>query len=99
MMNEDLPYEQQMMPILKNYDKLVEENRELKSEIKALEKAVLSRYLFLLFTFLFLGTAAANIMPKSACHASLCFPVANIGSFFDIRFILCINLFRFNNSN
>lgn len=41
-MNEDLPYEQQMMPILKNYDKLVEENRELKSEIKALEKAVLS---------------------------------------------------------
>ena len=42
MMNEDLPYEQQMMPILKNYDKLVEENRELKSEIKALEKAVLS---------------------------------------------------------
>lgn len=42
MMNEDLPYEQQMMPILKNYDKLVEENRELKSEIKVLEKAVLS---------------------------------------------------------
>ena len=42
MMNEDLPYEQQMMPILKNYDMLVEENRELKSEIKALEKAVLS---------------------------------------------------------
>lgn len=42
MMNEDLPYEQQMMPILKNYDKLVEENRELKSEIKALERAVLS---------------------------------------------------------
>jgi len=42
MMNEDLPYEQQMMPILKNYDKLVEENRELKSEIKALEKAILS---------------------------------------------------------
>ena len=42
MMNEDLPYEQQMMPILKNYDKLVEENRELKSERKALEKAVLS---------------------------------------------------------
>lgn len=41
-MNEDLPYEQQMMPILKNYDKLVEENRELKSEIKVLEKAVLS---------------------------------------------------------
>lgn len=42
MMNEDLPYEQQMLPILKNYDKLVEENRELKSEIKVLEKAVLS---------------------------------------------------------
>lgn len=42
MMNEDLPYEQQMLPILKNYDKLVEENRDLKSEIKVLEKAVLS---------------------------------------------------------
>ena len=32
-MNEDLPYEQQMKPILASYDRLVEENQNLKNRI------------------------------------------------------------------
>ena len=35
-MNTDLPYEQQMMPILKRYDSLVKENKELKSTVEHL---------------------------------------------------------------
>lgn len=35
-MNTDLPYEQQMMPILKNYDNLVNENKELKAKVERL---------------------------------------------------------------
>lgn len=35
-MNTDLPYEQQMIPILKRYDSLVKENEELKSTIEHL---------------------------------------------------------------
>ena len=38
MMNEDLPYEQQMKPILENYDKLVEENLALKEKANELER-------------------------------------------------------------
>ena len=37
MMNEDLPYEQQMKPILASYDRLVSENQE--ERIKAAHKA------------------------------------------------------------
>lgn len=35
-MNNDLPYEQQMMPILKKYDNLVKENEELKATVERL---------------------------------------------------------------
>lgn len=38
MMNEDLPYEQQMKPILEKYDKLVEENLALKEKANELER-------------------------------------------------------------
>lgn len=40
MMNEDLPYEQQMKPILASYDRLVSENQELKNRVAELEKAL-----------------------------------------------------------
>lgn len=40
MMNEDLPYEQQMKPILANYDKLVSENQNLKNRVAELEKTL-----------------------------------------------------------
>nr|DAQ24390.1 MAG TPA: hypothetical protein [Caudoviricetes sp.] len=39
-MNEDLPYEQQMKPILASYDRLVEENQNLKNRVAELEKAL-----------------------------------------------------------
>lgn len=42
-MNEDLPYEQQMKPILASYDRLVEENQNLKNRVAELEKALKSR--------------------------------------------------------
>lgn len=42
-MNEDLPYEQQMKPILASYDRLVEENKNLKNRVAELEKALKSR--------------------------------------------------------
>ncbi len=38
MMNEDVPYEQQMKPILEKYDKLVEENLALKEKANELER-------------------------------------------------------------
>lgn len=41
-MNEDLPYEQQMKPILASYDRLVEENQNLKNRVAELEKALKS---------------------------------------------------------
>lgn len=41
-MNEDLPYEQQMKPILASYDRLVSENQRLKSKVEELEKALKS---------------------------------------------------------
>ena len=41
-MNEDLPYEQQMKPILESYDRLVEENQNLKNRVAELEKALKS---------------------------------------------------------
>ena len=41
-MNEDLPYEQQMKPILANYDRLVSENQYLKGKVAELEKALKS---------------------------------------------------------
>lgn len=37
-MNEDLPYEQQMMPILANYDKLMSENKFLREQLKELNE-------------------------------------------------------------
>lgn len=40
MMNEDLPYEQQMKPILASYDRLVSENQELKNRVAELEKTL-----------------------------------------------------------
>lgn len=40
MMNEDLPYEQQMKPILASYDRLVSENQELKNRVTELEKTL-----------------------------------------------------------
>lgn len=40
MMNEDVPYEYQMKPILANYDKLVSENQKLKNRIAELEKTL-----------------------------------------------------------
>lgn len=40
MMNEDLPYEQQMKPILASYDRLVSENQELKDRVAELEKTL-----------------------------------------------------------
>lgn len=39
-MNEDLPYEQQMKLILASYDRLVEENQNLKNRVAELEKAL-----------------------------------------------------------
>ena len=41
-MNEDLPYEQQMKHILASYDRLVEENQNLKNRVAELEKALKS---------------------------------------------------------
>ena len=41
-MNEDLPYEQQMKPILASSDRLVEENQNLKNRVAELEKALKS---------------------------------------------------------
>lgn len=41
-MNKDLPYEQQMKPILASYDKLVSENQNLKNRVAELEKALKS---------------------------------------------------------
>lgn len=41
-MNEDLPYEQQMKPILASYDRLVSENQYLKNKVAELEKALKS---------------------------------------------------------
>lgn len=40
MMNEDLPYEQQMKPILASYDRLVSENQKLKNRVAELEKTL-----------------------------------------------------------
>lgn len=39
-MNEDLPYEYQMKPILANYDRLVSENQKLKNRVAELERAL-----------------------------------------------------------
>lgn len=39
-MNEDLPYEYQMEPILANYDRLVSENQKLKNRVAELERAL-----------------------------------------------------------
>ena len=40
MMNEDVPYEYQMKPILASYDRLVSENQNLKNRIAELEKTL-----------------------------------------------------------
>lgn len=40
MMNEDVPYEYQMKPILASYDRLVSENQKLKNRIAELEKTL-----------------------------------------------------------
>ena len=39
-MNEDLPYEYQMKPILANYDRLVSENQKLKNRVAELKRAL-----------------------------------------------------------
>lgn len=39
-MNNDLPYEQQMKPILASFDRLVSENQNLKNRVAELEKAL-----------------------------------------------------------
>ena len=40
MNNKDVPYERQMLPILRRYDNLVEENKALKKKIKQMEEFV-----------------------------------------------------------
>ena len=40
MSNKDVPYERQMLPILRRYDNLVEENKALKKKIKQMEEFV-----------------------------------------------------------
>ena len=40
MNNKNVPYERQMLPILRRYDNLVEENKALKKKIKQMEEFV-----------------------------------------------------------
>ena len=39
-MNDDLPYEHQMMFIIRDYDRKVEENMELRKEVEELSAAL-----------------------------------------------------------